>query len=313
MVSEAAGATSGEAIGVPRALYPFDGRFFENAGQRQHYLDEGEGPPLLMVHGNPTWSFYYRRLVLGLRDTHRCLVPDHIGCGLSAKPRDADYSYRFERRVDDLERWVDSLRAGSPGVAPLGPMTLVAHDWGGMIGLALAVRRPELFSRFVLFNTAGFHNPTGKKLPFTLKLVRETPLGAAMVWGLNAFAVGATYMAVRRPLPAAVRRAYTAPYARRADRIATLRFVQDIPMKPEDPGFDLVTRTEAGLAGLADRPAAIFWGAKDFVFDDEFLARWRVLWPHASVTRFPDAGHYVLEDAFDEILPAVRRFLEESA
>lgn len=299
-------SSESEALGIASSLYPFESRFFDNAGHRQHFLDQGQGPLLLMVHGNPTWSFYYRRVVLGLRDSFRCVVPDHIGCGLSAKPRDAEYPYRFERRVDDLERLVDSL-------GKTQPMTLVAHDWGGMIGLALAVRRPELFDRFVLFNTAGFHNPTGKSLPFTLKLVRNTPLGAALVWGLNAFAVGATRMAVMRPMAADVRRAYTAPYARRADRIATLRFVQDIPMKAGDPGFDLVTQTEAGLSALADRPAALFWGAKDFVFDDDFLAKWRTLWPRAQVNYYPDAGHYVLEDAFDEIVPAVRQFLASTA
>ena len=139
-------SSESEALGIAPPLYPFESRFFENAGHRQHFLDQGQGPLLLMVHGNPTWSFYYRRLVLGLRDSFRCVVPDHIGCGLSAKPRDAEYPYRFERRVDDLERLVDSL-------GETRPMTLVAHDWGGAVAWNLANQFPSRIKRLAIINS----------------------------------------------------------------------------------------------------------------------------------------------------------------
>lgn len=288
---------------IPAELYPFAGRTLDVGGLRMHYLDEGAGEPVLMVHGNPTWSFYYRDLARALRDDHRVVVPDHIGCGLSDKPGDEQYPYTLARRVDDLGALVEHA-------IPDGPLTLVLHDWGGMIGMGWAVRHPERVARIVLLNTAAFHKPPGKKLPSTLRLARDSAVGALLVRGFNAFARGATRMAVTRPLPKPVRDAYCAPYDSWASRIATLRFVQDIPLAPGDPGYDLVSDVESRLTVFRDRPTLICWGDRDFVFDHHFLERWQALLPDAEVHRFPDAGHYVLEDARDAIIPLVRRFLD---
>ena len=268
-----------------------------------HLLDEGGGPPILMLHGNPTWSFYYRNLVLALRDTHRVVVPDHIGCGLSEKPGPEDYPYTLERRVEDLEELVDR-------VAPEGSLTLVVHDWGGMIGLAWAVRHPERIARIVLLNTAAFPLPPSKRLPRRLSLVRNSRLGAWLVLRFGAFCHGATRMAVtRRRLSPEVRQAYCAPYDSPRNRIATLRFVQDIPLDPKDPSWAIVEETAGRLDCFSTTPVLICWGARDFVFDDHFLAEWRRRWPHARVHRFEDCGHYVLEDACEEIVNLVRDFL----
>ena len=288
--------------GVPKALYPFEGRTLDVGGHRLHTLDEGSGAPVLMVHGNPTWSFYYRHLVQALSGSHRVVVPDHIGCGLSDKPPLSDYPYTLARRVKDLGEVVEALDLGDR-------ITLVVHDWGGMIGLGWAVQHPERVRRIVLLNTAAFPKPASKRLPRTLGLVRNTRLGAWLVLRGNAFARGATHMAVtRRPLPADVRRAYTAPYDRPEARLATLRFVQDIPLGPDDPAWEVVEQTAAGLEAFSDTPALICWGAKDFVFDDHFLDEWRRRWPHAEVHRFADCGHYVLEDARDEVIEQVLAF-----
>lgn len=287
---------------VPRALYPFEGRYLDLGGVRMHYLDEGRGEAVVCVHGNPTWSFYYRRLVEGLRSSHRVVVPDHIGCGLSDKPADERYRYTLSRRIDDLEALVDHLR--------LDDVTLVVHDWGGAIGFGWAVRHPELVRRLVILNTAAFHLPAGKRMPWQLSLVRDTPLGPLLVRGLNAFARGATRSACTRvQMSRELRDAYCAPYDSWAARRAVLRFVQDIPLRAGDPADEPLSRIEAGLAALADRPALILWGARDFVFDRHFLAAWRRLLPAAEVHEFADCGHYVLEDAAEEIIPLVRRFL----
>ncbi len=287
---------------IPHDLYPFEGKYLDLDGIQMHYLDEGEGRPVLMVHGNPTWSFYYRNLVLGLRRDHRCIVPDHIGCGLSDKPGDDLYPYRLDRRIDDLERLMDSLDTE--------PIDLIVHDWGGLIGLGWAVRHPELIRRLVILNTGAFHLPEGKAVPWQLRLVRDTPLGVFLVRGLNLFARGATSAAVTtKNLPKAVKDAYCAPYDSWADRIATARFVQDIPLKPSDPGYQTITDTAAGLEAFADHPIMICWGEKDFVFDHCFREEFERIWPHAEVHSFPEAGHYVLEDADQEILSLVRDFL----
>jgi haloalkane dehalogenase len=285
-------------------LYPFAGRYFERNGLRLHYLDEGPGELVVMLHGNPTWSFYYRNLVLGLRDRYRCIVPDHIGCGRSDKPAPDRYDYSISSRVDDLEALLDHLRIHSP-------ITLVLHDWGGMIGMTYAARHPERVKRLVVLNTAAFHLPAGKRLPWALRLGRNTALGAWLIRRLNLFCRTVARIGVRRQkLSPAVRAAYLAPYDSWANRIAVLRFVQDIPVAPGDAEYELVGKVERSLAQFRSTPALICWGLKDVVFDRDFLTLWQKYLPQAEVHRFEDAGHYVLEDAGDEIVARVRSFLE---
>jgi cis-3-alkyl-4-acyloxetan-2-one decarboxylase len=290
---------------VPRALYPFDGRYLPlHDGIRMHYLDEGRGDPVVMVHGNPTWSFYYRRLVQALSPRHRCIVPDHIGMGMSDKPGDDRYSYTLRRRVDDLGTLLE--RAGVDR-----DITLVVHDWGGMIGLAWAARHPERIARLVILNTAAFPLPHDKPFPWPLWLTR-TPIGALLVRRFNAFSAVASRVCVTRsPMPEDVRRAYTAPYDSYDDRIATLRFVQDIPLAPGDRGWDVLEETAQKLHVFENTPALICWGDRDFVFDHAFLREWRRHLPNARVVRFPDCGHYVLEDAADEVIPLIARFIDD--
>ncbi|MFQ5423778.1 MAG: alpha/beta fold hydrolase [Phycisphaerae bacterium] len=287
------------------SLYPFKSHYLDRRGVRLHYIDEGRGAPVVMVHGNPTWSFYYRKLVAALRNDHRCIVPDHIGCGLSDKPGDDEYEYVLERRVDDLEALLDHLDLTRN-------VTFILHDWGGMIGMACALRRPERVARFVILNTAAFLLPAGRPLPWRLRLLRRGPLGPLLVRGFNAFARGAASMAAARRLPPDVRAAYLAPYNSWRNRIATLRFVQDIPLRAGDRSYEQVKWVDDNLHRLAGVPMLICWGERDFVFDRHFLDEWRRRFPDAEVQTFPDAGHYVLEDAADRIVPAVREFMRLS-
>jgi haloalkane dehalogenase len=283
--------------------YPFAGQRLDLGGVGLHYLDEGAGAPVVMLHGNPTWSFYYRNLVLKLRDSHRTIVPDHIGCGLSDKPDDSRYSYTLARRVDDVETLLEHLEIKND-------ITLVVHDWGGMIGMAYAVRHPERIARLVILNTAAFHLPARKSFPWQLWLCRNPLLGPLLVRGLNAFCRGAARTCcTRRVMPEDVRAGYLLPYDSWAHRIAVLRFVQDIPLRPDDPSYPLVSEVQSQLERLRDVPMLICWGMRDFVFDQHFLAEWQRRFPAAEVHPFEDAGHYVLEDAADEIIPLIQRFL----
>jgi haloalkane dehalogenase len=287
-----------------RALYPFESHWLDRRGLRMHYLDEGAGPPVVMVHGNPTWSFYYRELIKALRGEYRCIVPDHIGCGLSDKPGDDRYAYTLASRVEDLEALLDHLKIESGA-------TFIVHDWGGMIGLAAALRRPERVARLVILNTAAFLLPPGKKFPWRLRILhgrnRWTELA---VRGLNLFSWPATWMATAKGLPRVVKAGLMAPYDSWANRIAVLRFVQDIPTRERHQGYALSKWVDDNLHKLSDRPMLICWGRRDFVFDDTFLAEWRRRFPEAEVHAFDDAGHYVLEDAAERVISLVSAFLE---
>ena len=270
-----------------------------------HYLDEGprDAPPLLMLHGNPSWSFYYRNLVMALRGDYRCIVPDHIGCGLSDKPAVAQYDYRLASRIADCAALVAHLGLRRP-------LSLVMHDWGGMIGMAWAVRHPHLVARLVIMNTAAFPLPEEKRLPAGLALARNSRFGAWLVLRTNAFARAAAWIGFKQPVSRSIRRAYVGPYDSPANRIATLRFAQDIPLSDADPGFEIVLDTEKHLDLFRKLPCLIVWGQRDFVFDQAFLRKWTRVYPEAEVHRLGDCGHYVLEDGGAALVGTVRKFFD---
>lgn len=284
--------------------YPFQRHFIDVGGINLHYLDEGSpnADPILMVHGNPTWSYYFRSLIHALSPHYRCIVPDHIGMGLSDKPGEDVYEYTLDRRVSDLEKLLDHLDLQKP-------ITLVLHDWGGMIGMALATRRPERIARIIALNTSAFSLPVGKKMPWQLNLARAPFLGAMLVRGFNAFSAGAVRDCVIKPMPKEVRTAYLAPYDTWQHRIAVHRFIQDIPLHPGDRAFQTVAAVEKNLAQFQFLPMLLCWGLKDFVFDAHFLNRWIELFPKAEAHRFDNAGHYVLEEVPDKIIPLIEKFL----
>lgn len=283
---------------VDPSLYPFEPHWLEADGGRLHYVDEGEGPVVLCTHGNPTWSFYYRNLIQGLSDSYRVIAPDHIGCGRSDKPQ--DWPYTVAAHVANIEKLVLEL--------DLKDITLVCHDWGGPTGFGVAVKHPERFKGFVVMNTAAFFVPA---LPWRIRVCRIPGFGALAVRGLNGFARAATMMTVEdsaRMTPA-VKAGYLAPYDSWADRIATLRFVEDIPLAPSHPSWDTIDGIDKGLSQLKDKPMKIFWGEKDWCFTPRFRGEWLERFPDAEVTPFEDAGHYVLEDAHERMVPEIRDFL----
>lgn len=285
------------------SLFPFKRNYLDRNGHKLQYVNEGQGEPVVMVHGNPSWSFYYRNLVKALSPNHQCIVPDHIGCGLSDKPDDAGYDYTLKNRIDDLEALLDHLEVKEK-------ITLIVHDWGGMIGMGYAARHPERIKKIVVLNTGAFHLPEAKPFPWALWICRNTLLGTVLVRGFNAFSSIASYVGVKRaPMPKAIREAYVAPFNSWANRISTLRFVQDIPLKPGDRNYELVSEISEKLSQFNQLPMMICWGLKDFVFDKHFLDEWKRRFPQAEVHEFADCGHYILEDASDEVVTHVQQFM----
>jgi len=277
-------------------LYPFQSHFLKLRNNLSlHYLDEGKGETMLMLHGNPTWSFYYRNLVAEFSKSRRVVVPDHIGCGLSDKPQ--HYEYTLKQHIDNLEQLVLELK--------LKNFVLVVHDWGGAIGFGLLERHPELVKKIVILNTAAY---TSEVIALRINICRIPILAEQVIRRLNGFALTATYMAVAKKMSPEIRRGFLFPYDSYANRIATAKFVADIPMNPGHRSYQTLKNIELSLP-KHKCPILILWGRKDFCFNDYFLNRWREIYPHAAIKTFENAGHYVLEDAGDEIITEMKKFI----
>ena len=179
-----------------------------------------------------------------------------------------------------------------------------------MIGFAWATQNPESVSQAVVLNTGAFPLPAEKRFPFALWFAGRTRLGGLLVRGMNAFSGVAARVAFKRPVSADIRQAYTGPYDSWAHRIATLRFVQDIPLKEDDRGYAMVRNTEQRLDRFREKPVMLAWGLKDFVFDETFLRQWRHHLPAAEVVEYPECGHYVLEDAGEDLRQRISVFLD---
>ena len=279
-----------------KSLYPFTPKKFQlSSGHQISYIDQGSGNPIVMLHGNPTWSFYYRQLINEFSSTHRIIVPDHLGCGLSDRPQ--EYQYTLANHIDNLKQLLSSLN--------LNQVTLILHDWGGAIGMGYAVDHCDKLNKIIILNTAAY---TSKYIPWQINLCRFPLLGEFMIRYFNLFAWPATFMAVSKKLPPLVKQGLLLPYDSYANRIAIARFVQDIPMNKRHPSYQTLRTIEDKLPNiLCDK--LIIWGEKDFCFNRRFLKRWQEIYPTAQTHLLKNAGHYLLEDANSEIIPLIRTFL----
>jgi haloalkane dehalogenase len=280
-----------------KQIYPFSPKRFATGAGEMSYLDVGTGDEaVLMVHGNPTWSFFYRNVVLALRGRIRCIVPDHLGCGLSDKPQ--AYDYTLGNHVENMGRLIDSLN--------LSKVHLIVHDWGGPIGLGTCLPRSEKLGKVVILNTAAFADTV---IPWRIRFCRLPVIGELAVRGFNGFARPATWMAVTKPLPDAVKRGFLFPYDSWANRIATHRFVQDIPKGLGAPNDIALAKIENALPLLRKRPVRIIWGGQDFCFNRHYFERWKELLPGAGADFLAEAGHYLLEDSQEEALRAIEQHI----
>mgnify|MGYP003617376163 FL=1 len=285
--------------GIKLAEYPFIPRFMDSNGHRLAYLDEGKGPVVVMLHGNPSWSYLYRKVVRQLQGRYRCIVPDHLGCGFSDKPQEASYS--LDMHIHNLEALLQGLG--------IDRCALILHDWGGAIGMGWAVRHPAQVAAIVACNTAAF---ASTRMPWRIAMCRWPIFGPLALRGLNAFARAAIFMAVSKKMRSEVAQGFLAPYDSWENRIALLRFVQDIPMNKEHPSWLTLAAIEAGLPLFAATPMLLCWGGADFCFDRHFYDEWRCRFPQAEAHYFTDAGHYLFEDALEDIAPLISRFLEHN-
>ena len=275
---------------VPETLYPFEDRYAEIGGARVHYVDEGSGPPLLLLHGNPTWSFLYREIVRGLRDRYRCIAVDYPGFGLStAAP---GYGFTPAEHAGVVDQLVVQL--------DLQGATMMVQDWGGPIGFAVATRHPDRFAGFVIGNTWAW--PKSDPGTQVFSRLMGGPIGGYLILRRNAFVERIIPSNVkRRELPAEVMEAYRGPFPTPQSRRPMHVFPHEIlGSRP------FLAEIERGLPALRDRPALIVWPTKDVAFRDRERARWEELFPNHRTVTLEGAGHYIQEDAPEEIVAAIR-------
>lgn len=285
---------------VDRGEYPWTPE--RHGVDRQHhkmaYLDEGDGPPVVLVHGNPTWSYTWRNFVKTLRPRTRCIAPDHIGFGCSDKPRDPTY-HSLERHIRNLTSLLRHLE--------LDKVTLVLADWGGPVGLGWATRNPEKVERLVLLNTWAMRSEGLLKFPLSFRLLRSPGVGEILIqkhnlWVERFIALG---MAKRDRVTETLLEAYRAPFPFPDDRAAILRFMRMVPMRGGDESYETMGAIEAGLERL-DVPVQLYWGARDQALTPRVAEYFADLLPQASregIVTLPDVGHFVQEDAHEVIAP----------
>lgn len=303
---------------VSSEIFPYPSKSLSIGSHTLRYLDEGPSAggsgasvsdadgkkrAILCVHGNPTWSFYWRKVVERFSPTHRVVAVDHMGCGRSDKPDASEFDYSLASHRDNVVRLIDEL--------DLEDITLVAHDWGGAIGLSAMLERRERLKRIVLLNTGAFPPPY---IPLRISLCRFPVLGTFGVRGLNLFAKAAITMAMsRQSLSPEAASGLLAPYDSWENRVAIDAFVKDIPMKSSHPTHAVLAKLEEDLQSLSNLPSLLVWGMKDWCFRPECLRRFQSHWPNAQSVEIHDAGHYVIEDAPAETLAAIEEFLESDA
>ncbi|NUM53844.1 MAG: alpha/beta fold hydrolase [Candidatus Hydrogenedentes bacterium] len=287
--------------------WPYEPQWFHTADGRMHYVDAGprDGPPVILVHGNPAWGYLWRNFIPPLAGAgYRVIVPDHLGFGRSDKPDDASV-YRIPRHAARFDELLESF--------DLRDATIVPQDWGGPIGLAWAARHPERVRALAILNTAAHRPPRKVAMPVALRLIRLPVVGEILVKGLHAFVRGFLFRGgVVHPerLGPNERAAYLAPHPTWSSRTGILVFPRQIPAGPEGDVSDFVASVHDGLMGLRQRPIFIAWGMKDFAFVPSYLDElWLADFPHAEVLRLPDAGHFVQEDAHETVVPALLNFL----
>ncbi|NBB72842.1 MAG: alpha/beta fold hydrolase [Bacteroidetes bacterium] len=281
------------------ALYPFAPHFCYTDAGRMHYVDEGDGPPVVLLHGNPTWSFLYRRLIRDLSPNYRCVAPDYIGFGRSAKPADATYAPSAQAaRVEAL-------------ITQLGlqDITLIVHDWGGPIGLSYALRHPARVRRLVIANSWMWplHDDAWVSL---FSRLAGSPLGRLLITRYNAFArvILPLAFADRSRLSQRAFRHYLAPLATPSDRMGSWAFPR--ALRSETTWLGSLWRRRAALKAL---PLLIVWGLRDPAFGMRHLQRWADAFPHARIHPLPDVGHYVPEEASATFARFVQIFLDDTA
>lgn len=290
-----------------RPLFPFKSRYLKvehvKDGEQHssiiHYVDEGKGEPVVFVHGNPTWSFYFRKIILPLRENYRCIALDHPGCGLSEK--DPSIKLRLEDRGLILEKFLDTLG--------IKKCHLVVHDWGGAIAMEFATRYPERVASVTVTNTAAF---PAEWMSWRIKLCKLPIIGRLLNYYLNGFLRAAMHMTTVKPLAKSIKNGYLLPYKKMRDRESIDQFVKDIPMDEKHPTYSILKGIRERLNSFNDQQILLLWGMQDFCFSPYFYKKWREIYPLAKAVAFEDAGHFLFEEKNEQCVLEIEDLLRNN-
>ncbi len=282
--------------------FPFEPHYMNLGHFLMHYVDVGEGEPLVMVHGDPTWGYLYRNLIAKLSPYARCIAPDHMGMGKSGVSK-TPYPYRLRHHIENLETLLLAL--------DLHNITLILHDWGGPVGLGFAIRHPRRIKRLILMNTWAFAQWPGGYLPRLLEIIRS-PRGEAFVLTKNGYVKPALLGTTANPhrISPLVLEAYLAPFPTPESRRALLCWSRDIPLTAGDPSYADMHQIEAGLKQFRSIPVLLVWGMQDPVLPPAVLRIWQSIYPHAVTHEIAEASHFVQEDAPECVFDAIELFLK---
>jgi len=281
------------AVFCPNArLFPFESHWFESPVGKVHYLDEGEGPPILFLHGNPTWSFLYRGIIIRLRKSFRCIAPDYPGFGLSSHP--LDYRYTPEEHAKVVQALVRKL--------DLKNLTIMGHDWGGPIGMQVALQEVARLRALVMGNT--WYWPTEALHLKAFSWVLSTGYMQGLILRKNLFVDRILPVGVKHALAPEVMEQYRGPFPTVDSRAGTAELVRQLTLSS-----NWLAQLESGVRRhLSHLPLLLTWGVEDLAFTPAFMDTFRRDFPKTRAVRL-DAKHFIQEDAPGEVSQAIQEFL----
>lgn len=281
--------------------YPFEPNFQDIGNFKMHYVDEGEGEPVVMLHGDPTWGYLWRKFIPSVSETNRVIVPDHMGMGKSSVPKEP-YPYLLKHHISNLEQLILNLE--------LKDITLVLHDWGGPVGMGFAIRHPELIKRIVIMNTWAFAKWPGGEMPRLLEIIRSEK-GETFVLEKNGYVKRALLGTANYPekYTSQILDAYLAPFPVPDSRLALLCWSRDITFDEHDKSYHEMKKIEQNLTLFSKLPILIVWGMLDPVLPATVLEKWISIYPHAKVCKIEDASHFLQEDTPEKVIMELNSFL----
>ena len=271
---------------LDRNEYPFDSNYFHTEIGKMHYIDEGEGNPIVFVHGNPSWSFQFRNVIKKLSKDYRCIAPDLIGFGLSDKP--ANWSYLPKDQASILDEFLESLN--------LVDGTMVVGDWGGPIGLSYVINHPDRIKNLVITNTWLWSVKNDWYYQMFSKFVGG-PIGKLLINQRNFFARDILRMASGRKPSKEVHLHYLKPLEKKEERLGSWVFPREVVVS-----YECLDSLWEKRSAIKEKNTLLAWGMKDIAFREKELKRWMELFPHAKVVKYPAAGHFVAEEEPEQLI-----------